>query len=75
MRNTQNSQSTLKVSVYALQSVPYEQYIALRGAAPKFAPLHLATIAPATEDCRACLEQLASRKLAGVAYELVRVDP
>jgi hypothetical protein len=65
----------LKGSVYALQDPATGQYIALHGAAPKLAPLHLATLAPASADCLAKLEQLASQKLAGsTPHELVRVD-
>jgi hypothetical protein len=64
----------LKDSVYALREPETGQYIALRGEQPKLAPLHLATTAPATEVCLAQLAQLASRRLPGVPYELVRVD-
>lgn len=65
----------LKCSVYALQDPETGQYIALTGATPKLAPLHLATLAPATPVCLSKLQQLASAKLAGrTPHELVRVD-
>lgn len=65
---------SLKDSVYALQEPTTGSYIALRGEHPKLAPLHLATIAPVTEECLDELTQLASVKLAGIPHELVRVD-
>jgi len=65
----------LKQAVYALQDPATGQYIALHGATPKLAPLHLATMAPASAECLAKLQQLASAKLAGsTPHELVRVD-
>jgi hypothetical protein len=65
----------LKCSVYALQDPATGQYISFRGATPKLAPLHLATLAPATPECLGKLEQLASQKLgSNTPHELVRVD-
>ncbi len=64
----------LKASVYALEDAATGQTIAARGDRPKVAPLHLSTIAPATPECRTALERLASARLNGVAYDLVRVD-
>lgn len=63
-----------KTSVYAVQEPTLGKYIAFRGEVPKLVPLHLATLAPATEACRDCLVQLASEKLAGIPHEFVRVD-
>lgn len=71
---TQQRKVRLKDSVYALQEPSTGAYIALRGEQPKLAPLHLATLAPVTEQCLDELTQLASRKLAGIPHELVRVD-
>jgi hypothetical protein len=67
----------IKGSVRALQDPVTEQYFALadEAAKPRLTELHLATLAPA--DRPECLDQLitlASRRLAGVPYELVRVD-
>jgi len=64
----------LKASVYALEDPVTGQTIAARGREPKVAPLHLSTIAPTTPECRAALERLASARLPGIAYELVRID-
>lgn len=64
----------LKASVYALEESVTGQTIAARGEKPKVAPLHLSTIVPTTPECRAALERLASARLNGVAYDLVRVD-
>ncbi len=74
MRSTQPRQIRLKASVYALVEPTLGAYLSVRGAEPRLAPLHLATIAPATEECRECLARLASSKLAGIPHELVRVD-
>lgn len=65
----------LKTSVYALEDVVTGQTIAARGERPKVAPLHLSTICPATPECLAALQRLASARLNGVAYDLVRIDP
>lgn len=72
---TAAGKATLKISVYALEDVTTGQTIAARGPSPKVAPLHLSTIVPATSECRTALERLASARLHGVAYDLVRVDP
>jgi hypothetical protein len=67
---------TLKDSVYALKDQASGEYIAFadESKAPRLAPLHLATLAPTTPACLDELEQLASRRLQGVPYELERVD-
>ncbi len=64
----------LKASVYALEEITTGQTIAARGTQPKVAPLHLSTLAPTTPECRGALERLASARLQGVAYDLVRID-
>lgn len=65
----------LKQSVYAMQEPVLGTYIAMRGAQPRATTeIHLATVVPATAECLAKLQSLASRKLAGVPHELVRVD-
>lgn len=67
----------LKQSVRALQDPATEQYFALadEAARPRLTELHLATLAPADRpECLDRLITLASRRLAGVPYELVRVD-
>jgi len=64
----------LKTSVYALEDAHTGQTIAARGDRPKVAPLHLSTICPTTPECRSQLERLASARLNGVAYDLVRID-
>jgi hypothetical protein len=65
----------LKEPVYVMQEPTLGTYIAMRGAQPRATTeLHLATIVPATPDCLAALQALASRKLAGIPHELTRVD-
>lgn len=66
----------LKQSVWALKEPNTQQYIAFgdEHRQPSLAPLHLATIAPDRPQCLAELQQLASRRLQGVPYDLVRVD-
>ena len=66
----------LKQSVWALKEPDTEQYIAFADEhrPPALAPLHLATLAPDRPECLAELQRLASRRLAGVRYDLVRVD-
>jgi hypothetical protein len=66
----------IKGSVWVLQEPDTAQYIAFRceHQAPRLAPLHLATVVPDRPECLAELQMLASRRLAGVRYELVRVD-
>jgi hypothetical protein len=67
---------TLKHPVYALHEPVLGAYIAARdeNKPPRLAPLHLATLAPVNAECREKLVQLASRRLAGVPHEIVRVD-
>lgn len=64
----------LKQPVYALVDPGTEQYIALASEhrPPRLAPLHLATLAPATPEGLSRLQQLASRR--GVACDAIRVD-
>lgn len=66
----------LKQSVWALREPETQQYIAFSNEhrPPVLAPLHLATLAPDRPECLAEFQQLASRRLAGVPYELERVD-
>jgi hypothetical protein len=67
----------LKQPVYVLREPIAQQYIALRsGELPKLAPLHLATIRPATPAGLKDLATLASERLApySIVHELVRVD-
>lgn len=65
----------LKQPVYVLREPNVPAYIALRGDKPRLERhLHLATIVPATPECRAELTELAVQKLKGVTYELERVD-
>lgn len=66
----------LKDSVWVLKEPETQQYIAL-GAdheRPRLTELHLATIRPDTPEGLADLQQLASRRLAGVPYCLERID-
>lgn len=66
----------LKQAVWALQEPDSALFIAFghEHREPRLAPLHLATIAPDRPECLAELQQIASRRLAGVRYDLVRVD-
>jgi hypothetical protein len=66
----------LKDSVFVLKEPQTQQYIALadEGQQPRITDLHLATLRPATPEGLADLQQLASRRLNGVPYCLVRVD-
>jgi hypothetical protein len=66
----------LKDSVWALKEPQTQQYIALGNEheTPRITQLHLATMRPATPEGLADLQQLASRRLAGQPYCLVRVD-
>lgn len=76
MRHQAARLKEIKGSVWVLKDPATEQYIALADEtrAPHLAPLHLATLAPDTAAGRGELEQLASRRLAGVPHCLVRVD-
>ena len=64
----------LKGSVYALQDPATGQYISLCVGQPKLAPLHLATLAPASSKCLEKLRELASQRLSSTPHELVRID-
>lgn len=66
----------LKQSVWALKEPDTQQYIAFgdEHRQPKLAPLHLATVAPDRPECLAELQRLASVRLAGVRYDLERID-
>lgn len=66
----------LKDSVWVLREPETQQYIALDSEhqQPRITDLHLATMRPATPDGLADLQKLASRRLPGVPYCLVRVD-
>jgi hypothetical protein len=77
MRHQAARLKELKGSVRALQDPDTQQYFAIadEDGKPRLTELHLATLAPAHRP--ECLEQLitlASRRLAGVPYELVRID-
>ncbi len=66
----------LKGSTWALQEPQTQQYISFASEhrEPSLAPLHLATICADEPQRLAEFQQLASRRLAGVPYDLVRVD-
>lgn len=66
----------LKDSVFVLKEPETQQYIALGNEhqQPRITELHLATLRPATPEGLADLQQLASRRLHGMPYCLVRVD-
>jgi len=71
----QYGQIRLKAPVYAMQEPTVGAYIALRGERPRLEQsIHLATIVPATPDGLVELQSLATRKLAGMPHELVRID-
>lgn len=65
----------IKTSTWALQDPATQQLIAFadENREPRLAPLHLATLCQDPAKLPA-FKQLASRRLAGVPYELVRVD-
>lgn len=66
----------LKDSVWVLKEPETQQYIALGtdDERPRITELHLATLRPATPEGLAELQQLASRRLAGIPYCLERID-
>lgn len=66
----------LKDSVWALREPDTQQYIAFadENREPSLAPLHLATLAPDTDEGLDAFTQLASRRLPGVRYDLERID-
>lgn len=67
---------TLEGSVYVTVEPTTGAYIAMQsGEQPQLVTeIHRATLAPATPECLACLAALASKRLAGIPHELVRVD-
>lgn len=66
----------LKDSAWVLKDPATDEYIAFANEArsPHLAPLHLATVARDTPEQLSAFKQLASRRLAGVPYELIRID-
>lgn len=62
----------LKDSVYALEDPASGLYISVKGPTPKLRPLRLATLAPATPDCRR--ELILASVAANATGDLVRVD-
>lgn len=75
MRHTAARLKGLKTSTWAIQDPATEQLIAFgdENVQPRLAPTHLATLCQDPAQLPRFI-QLASRRLAGVPHELVRID-
>lgn len=76
MRATAARLKQLKGPVWILRDPDTQQPIAFADEhrPPRLAPMHLATMAADTPQALSEFQQLASRRLQGVPYELERVD-
>jgi hypothetical protein len=76
MRQQTAKLKTLKGAVWILRDLDTQQPIAFADEhrPPRLAPLHLATMAADTPKALSEFQQLASRRLQGVRYELERID-